>query len=74
MKSPSTRTLDDLPSIDDLIRLSKGLAMLDAILGLILGVSLVRKFAQDSTSTGDPAGVIQHILQREVLHVKRNMP
>jgi hypothetical protein len=32
MKSPSTRTLDDLPSIDDLIRLSKGLAMLDAIL------------------------------------------
>jgi hypothetical protein len=32
MKSPSTRALDDLPSIDDLIRLSKGLAMLDAIL------------------------------------------
>src|SRR5262245_37610305 len=32
MKSPSTRTLEDLPSIDDLIRLSKGLAMLDAIL------------------------------------------
>jgi len=32
MKKPSTRTLDDIPSIDDLIRISKGLAMLDAIL------------------------------------------
>jgi hypothetical protein len=32
MKSPSTHTLDDLPLIDDLIRLSKGLAMLDAII------------------------------------------
>jgi hypothetical protein len=32
MKHPSTRSPDDLPSIDDLIRLSKGLAMLDAIL------------------------------------------
>ena len=32
MKHPSTRSLDELPSIDDLIRLSKGLAMLDAIL------------------------------------------
>jgi hypothetical protein len=32
MKSPSTRTLEVLPSIEDLIRLSKGLAILDAIL------------------------------------------
>lgn len=32
MKQPSTRSLGDLPSIDDLLRLSKALAMLDAIL------------------------------------------
>lgn len=32
MRQPSTRSLEDLPSIDDLIRLSKALAMLDAIL------------------------------------------
>jgi hypothetical protein len=32
MKQPSTRSLDDLPPIEDLIRLTKALAMLDAIL------------------------------------------
>lgn len=32
MKQPSTRSLDDLPSIEDLIRLLKAVAMLDAIL------------------------------------------
>jgi hypothetical protein len=32
MKRPSTRSLNDLPSIEELIRLSKAIAMLDAIL------------------------------------------
>jgi hypothetical protein len=32
MKQPSTRSLDDLPSIEDVIRLSQAIAMLDAIL------------------------------------------
>lgn len=32
MKNPSTRCLNDLPSLDELVRLSKAFAMLDAIL------------------------------------------
>jgi hypothetical protein len=32
MKNPSTHSLDDLPSIDELIRISKAIALLDAIL------------------------------------------
>jgi hypothetical protein len=32
MTHPSTRTLDALPAIDDLVRLTKSLAMLDAVL------------------------------------------
>lgn len=45
MKKPSTHSLEDLPSVADLIRLSKALAMLDAIVSQTGNTDITRSTA-----------------------------